>query len=56
MLPNISQDILDKQKVLQPGTCVAFGRAFKVPQIITMPLPNPAPSSNSCDIVNRWQA
>ena len=56
MLPNINNEIVEKQKSLQPGTCVAFGRAFKVPQIITMPLPNPAPSSNSCDIVNRWQA
>ena len=56
MLPNINNEIVEKQKSLQPGTCVAFGRAFKVPQIITMPLPDPAPSSNSCDIVNRWRA
>ena len=55
MLPNINNEIVEKQKSLQPGTCVAFGRAFKVPQIIKMPLPNPAPSSNSCDIVNRWR-
>ena len=26
MLPNISADIIEKQKSLQPGTCVAFGR------------------------------
>ena len=56
MLPNINNEIVEKQKSLQPGTCVAFGRAFKVPQIIKMPLPNPAPSSNSCDIINRWRA
>ena len=56
MLPNINNEIVEKQKSLQPGTCVAFGRAFKVPQIIKMPLPNPAPSSNSCDIVNRWRS
>ena len=55
MLPNINNEIVEKQKSLQPGTCVAFGRAFKVPQIIKMPLPDPAPSSNSCDIVNRWR-
>jgi len=55
MLPNINNEIVEKQKSLQPGTCVAFGRAFKVPQIIKMQLPNPAPSSNSCDIVNRWR-
>ncbi len=56
MLPNINNEIVEKQKSLQPGTCVAFGRAFKVPQIIKMPLPNPTPSSQSCDIVNRWRA
>ena len=56
MLPNINNEIVEKQKSLQPGTCVAFGRAFKVPQIIKMPLPNPVPSSNSCDVVNRWRA
>lgn len=56
MLPNINNEIVEKQKSLQPGTCVAFGRGFKVPQIIQMPLPNPAPSSNSCDIINRWRA
>ena len=55
MLPNINNEIVEKQKSLQSGTCVAFGRAFKVPQIIKMPLPNPEPSSNSCDIVNRWK-
>lgn len=41
MLPNISQDILDKQKVLQPGTCVGFGGAFKIPMIVKMEMPNP---------------
>ena len=25
MLPNISQDVIDKMRILQPGTCVAFG-------------------------------
>ena len=34
MLPNISSDVLDKQKVLQPGNCVGFGSAFKINMII----------------------
>jgi hypothetical protein len=55
MLPNISAEVVEKQKSLQPGTCVGFGRAFKVPMIIKMEMPNPAPSSSSCDIVNTWQ-
>ncbi len=55
MLPNVNNEIVEKQKSLQAGTCVAFGRAFKVSQIIQMPLPNPVPTSSSCDIVNRWR-
>ena len=55
MLPNINQEIIDKQKSLQPGMCVAFGGAFKVPMIIKMPLPNPVPHSSNVNVVNVWQ-
>ena len=55
MLPNINQEIIDKQKSLQPGTCVAFGKAFKIPLIIKMTPPNPAPYSSNCDVENRWK-
>ena len=55
MLPNINAEIVEKQKTLQPGTCVAFGKAFKVPLIIKMELPNPEPHSSNCDVINRWK-
>ncbi len=54
MLPNMSAEIMEKQKSLQPGTCVAFGRAFSIPLIVKMPLPNPEPYSTNADIVGRW--
>lgn len=54
MLPNMSAEIMEKQKSLQPGTCVAFGRAFMIPMIVKMPLPNPEPYSTNADIVGRW--
>ena len=54
MLPNISSEIVEMQKTLQPGTCVAFGKAFKVPIIIRMDLPDPEPTSSNCDVLNRW--
>jgi len=54
MLPNISAEVIEKQKSLQPGTCVAFGKAFKIPMIIRMPLPNPEPHSSNADVVARW--
>ena len=55
MLPNISAEIVEKQKSLQPGTCMAFGLAFKVPMIVRMKMPDPAPSSSSCDVVATWK-
>ena len=55
MLPNMSAEIMEKQKSLQPGMCVAFGSAFKVPMIIKMPLPNPAPHSSNVNVVSVWQ-
>ena len=55
MLPNMSEEIIDKQKSLQPGMCVAFGSAFKVPMIIQMPLPNPEPHSSNVNVVSVWQ-
>ncbi len=55
MLPNISADILDKQKVLQPGNCVCFGGAFKIPMIVKMEMPNPMPYSSNCDVSACWR-
>ena len=55
MLPNISQDVIEKQKILQPGNCVAFGSAFKIPMIVKMDMPSPSPQSSSCDITNVWK-
>ena len=55
MLPNISAEVVEKQKSLQPGNCVSFGKAFKVPLIIKMELPTPEPHSSNCDVINRWK-
>lgn len=55
MLPNISADVIEKQKILQPGNCVGFGSAFKLPMVIKMQMPDPAPNSNSCDVNNCWK-
>lgn len=54
MVPNITDDVVRRIKVLQPGTCMAFGTAFKLPTLIKMDMPNPAPSSNSADIGQTW--
>lgn len=56
MLPNISQDVIDKMKVLQPGTCVAFGSAFKIPMICKLDKPLPPPQSSSCNVSSIWNS
>lgn len=53
-IPNVSDEIIRSLKVLQPGTCVAFGSAFKVPVIIRMKMPDPAPSSENCNVSGLW--
>ena len=56
MLPNISNEIVEKAKSLQSGTCVGFGKAFKIPMILKMHEPNPVPSSSSCNVFDIWKA
>lgn len=54
MVPNITNEIVKKLRILQPGTCIAFGAAFKVPIVIDFDMPNPEPSSSSCDVSGIW--
>ena len=54
MVPNISADVIEKQKALQSGICVAFGRMMKIPMIVRMELPNPEPSSTNASIYDKW--
>ncbi len=54
MVPNITNEIVKRLRVLQPGNCIAFGNAFHVPVLIKMDKPSPPPSSSSCDISENW--
>ena len=54
MDPNITDEIIEKQKSLQPGTCLGFGLGFKIPIIVKMEMPNPSPLSSNCDVVRIW--
>ncbi len=54
MVPNISDEIVEKQKSLQAGTCLAFGQAFTIPLIVRLEMPNPEPKSGNCDVVTIW--
>ncbi len=54
MVPNITNAVVKKLRILQPGTCVAFGNAFKVPVIVKFRMPDPSPSSSSCEVSKIW--
>ena len=54
MVPNITNEIVKRLRILQPGNCIAFGSAFKVPVLIRMDKPTPPPTSSSCDISSNW--
>lgn len=54
MIPNITEETIEKQKGLQVGNCLAFGSAFQIPIIIKLDLPNPLPQGSNCDVVGRW--
>ncbi len=54
MVPDITDEVIKKMKALQPGNCMAFGSAFRLPTLIQLDMPNPAPSSSSCDVSSIW--
>ena len=54
MIPNITNEVVKRLRILQPGNCIAFGSAFKVPVLVKMDMPDPAPSSSNCEIGKIW--
>lgn len=55
MVPNISDEIVEKQKTLQAGTCLGFGLGFRIPLIVKMEMPNPAPWSGNSNVASIWR-
>ena len=54
MVPNVTDEIVDKLKILQPGNCMAFGVAFKLPLQLRLDMPNPTPLSENIDVSKCW--
>ena len=54
VVPHITDEIIEKQKSLQPGTCLGFGLGFRLPLIVKMEMPDPSPLSANCDVVGIW--
>ena len=54
MMPNVTKDTINTIKTLQPGTCMTFGSAFKIPISVKLQMPNPAPLSSNAKIESIW--
>ena len=54
MVPNVTEQIVKNFKLLQPGNCIVFGSAFKVPCLVKVKMPSPAPDSSNCDVSGAW--
>lgn len=54
ILPNINSDMINKLKTYRPGTCIAYGSAFKMPVVVNVDEPNPGPLSQNVDISRVW--
>jgi hypothetical protein len=54
MVPNINSEVIEKQKTLQSGTCLGFGSSFKIPVIVKLDMPNPAPLSSNSNVIKFW--
>jgi ABC-type dipeptide/oligopeptide/nickel transport system ATPase component len=53
-IPNINTDIIEKQRSIQPGFCVGLGKAFKIPMIIKLDVPDPTPQSSNALVFDIW--
>ncbi len=54
VVPYIEEDMIDKIKSLQTGTCLCFGNAVKLPILTKLDLASPSPSSSSPNIEEIW--
>ncbi len=54
VVPYVEEDMIDKIKCLQTGTCLCFGNAVKLPILTRLDLASPAPSSSSANIEELW--
>lgn len=54
MLPNVTEELINKFNTLQPGNCVAFGHAFRLPLQLKLDMPDPVPLSQNIDISSCW--
>lgn len=53
-ISGMSENMMQRVKILNPGSCILFGTAFKFPVITTVDMPDPVPFSQNCNIDSTW--
>ena len=54
LIPYLDEETSKKVQSMPPGNCYIFGSAMRLPIIIKMGIPNPAPLSNNVNILSTW--
>ncbi len=54
-IPNVAVEIIEKQKTIQPGNCLGFGKAFKISMIVKLDMPDPTPLSDNANVFKIWK-
>lgn len=54
VVPNATDSIINKVKMLYPGVCLAFGNSFNMPVLVNVIKPNPEPYSENTNISQTW--
>ena len=54
VIPDITYEMIERIKSVQPGYALAFGSAFKMPLLAYIDMPTPAPDSSSTKIDSIW--
>ena len=56
VLPYFSEDFVNKIKQSVPGEALVFGRCVPMPLQVTVPLADPDPDSENCEVSKEWFA
>ena len=54
IIPNITEQIIERVKTVKPGFALAFGNAVNIPTLVKFAMPDPSPNSDSCKLSSLW--
>jgi len=54
VIPNITDEIIERVKTVKPGFGLIFGNAVNMPSLVKLDMPNPNPNSDNCALSTIW--